>query len=179
MTDSTPPSALAETGLRLPPTHPRNSLLQSSLGREHPSFPTSLYLLVLLTQVCLGEGRGHPGHGEQPPHPPGQKRLPAHLTDVVGGHRHVHLPGSVSRGQRLSQCTPARQVRATCPGPEQTGAGSNEKPHFGRPPGDLGPHTFSHGTPTHPSRLGPLQEQGSLGMALDRWAPMPERKICK
>lgn len=77
----------------------------------------SLLIGSSYSQVCLGEGRRRPGRGGQPPHPPGQKRLPAHLTDVVRGHRHVHLPGALSRGQRFSQCSPACPVRAACPGP--------------------------------------------------------------
>lgn len=68
--------------------------------QQGPLLPDPSFLTTAPSpQVRLGEGRGRPGHGEQPPHPSRQKRLPAHLADVVGGHRHVHLPGAVRRRQ--------------------------------------------------------------------------------
>lgn len=107
--------------------------LPQTAPQQHPLLPYLSFLTAASSpQVRLGEGWDRPGHGEQPPHPSRQKRLTAHLADVVRGHRHLHLPRAVSRRQRLSQCPPARQVRAACPDPQQRRCRGQRKAHFGR-----------------------------------------------
>lgn len=62
-------------------------------------------------QVRLGEGRGTAERGERPTGAPGRDGHPAHLPDLVGRHRHLHLQGGLRRGQRLAQRPPPRPVR--------------------------------------------------------------------
>lgn len=100
-----------------PPARLWSSLLQTCPGLSPPRQPPphlagiSFLSSSSPSQARLGERRRRAEHGGQPPRPPGRERLPAHLADLVRGHRHLHLPGALGRRQRLPQRPPAREVR--------------------------------------------------------------------
>lgn len=64
-----------------------------------------MYLQVRVGEERLGDWREHVPTPEA-----GSRRDPAHLPNVVGWHRNIHLQGDLSGGQWLPQCPPQSQV---------------------------------------------------------------------